>query len=126
MGVWTSTTVKRHLKAHLRDRFRLIAMVPYVAIRVPLAANSSYSFLFTAPCILLRGYTHMSAPVSLERRFLSTCPSRICGGMLGRRRLPCLRTGGPVSRIPSAWGTALFRAFLECVECVVVTKSELL
>ena len=67
MGVWTSTTVKRHLKAHLRNRFRLIAMVPYVAIRVPLAANSSYSFLFTAPCILLRGYTHMSAPVSTRK-----------------------------------------------------------
>lgn len=67
MGVWTSATAKRYLKARLRHRIRLIAMMPYVAIRVPLAANSSYSLLFAGLCILLRGYTHMSAPVSTRK-----------------------------------------------------------
>ena len=59
-----SATIKYHLKARCRDRFRLIEMVPYVAIRIPLAANSSYSLLFADPCTLLRGYTQISALVS--------------------------------------------------------------
>ena len=36
-------------------------------MRVPLAANSSYAFLLTCPCILLRGYTLMSALVSTRK-----------------------------------------------------------
>ena len=66
MGVLTSATVMFHLNALHRDRFRLIATVPYVVIRVPLAANNSYSLLLTGPCNLLRGNTQISAPVSIR------------------------------------------------------------
>ena len=66
MGVLASPTLKFHLNALRGDRFRLIATVPYVVIRVPLAANSSYSLLFTGPCNLLRGNTQISVPVSIR------------------------------------------------------------
>ena len=55
MGVCTSATVKCHLKARLRDRFSSIAKVPYVAMRVSLAANNSYAVFFTSLDSLLRG-----------------------------------------------------------------------
>jgi hypothetical protein len=42
---------------------------------------------------------------SPERSFLSTCSSRICGGILGCHRLR-LRTAGPVSQIPVANDTS--------------------
>ena len=66
MRVCTSATVKCHLKARLRDRFSSIAIVPYVAMRVPLAANSSYVVFFTSLDSLLRGWTPISAPVSTK------------------------------------------------------------
>ena len=43
------------MKALRKDRFSSIAKVPYVAMRVPLAANSSYAVFFTSVDSLLRG-----------------------------------------------------------------------
>ena len=67
IGDWTSAITNRHVNAPLRDRLSVTAMVPYVGIRVPLAANNSYSHLFVGWRILLREYTLMSAPVSSRK-----------------------------------------------------------
>jgi hypothetical protein len=64
------SAIKRHLKASLRDRIRLITMVPYVAIRFPLAANNSYSLLIASLRNLFYWYAHISAPMPTRKAIL--------------------------------------------------------
>jgi hypothetical protein len=66
MGLETSATKKRQQKSRRSPRFNVIVRVPYVAMGVPLAAESVYSDLLSRPGVSLCGNTQMSAPVSMR------------------------------------------------------------
>ena len=93
----------RFLKSGWKDKLRRIAMVPYVAIRVSLAVNNLH-WLFSK----VRGF-YYAGRHKCRRRYLSDMRRaclyqlRKCGKISNRRRLPRLRTAGPVFRFPIAW-----------------------
>ena len=68
MGDWTLAITNRHVNALLRDRLRVTVMVPYVGIRVPLAANSSYSHLFVGWWVYFAAGIHAYVGPSIHEK----------------------------------------------------------
>ena len=101
MGVWTSATTKCHLKARLRDRFRLSSP----GCRMLRSASRWSRTVHSRFCLRVRVFccadTHLCwRRCQQDRRSSCSLLSIMCGGTLGSRRLPRLRTAGPVSLVP--------------------------